>query len=336
MKFNKDYFYIDIKHLKNKIIFPFQLYIYNDVNNQHTLYLHANSPLESKKKLLLEYIIDKGATLAISRKQIKTFLIEQSYKESDIPSLAQTTEHQLEKNQKMYLYLYEKRRKDNPFIFQDELKKADRENDFTQLIEEARAEILTFDVTTNETVSLSIYLAEDLLIEDNYTNRIVAVSYFLAKILNIKDQEALADLVTAAFLAHIGLTQVERSVFNGNLNEIDDRTKNQYQKHAALSQHLLRKCGVKLSDRCVTAIIEHHERADGSGYPNNKVEEYIEPLALVIGAVSHIFEHTAGHYDGSNRSFSTVIANIKNRSLSSGLELEFGDKMLDAIDGLFK
>ncbi len=334
MKYNKDYFYIKPEHLKDKIIFPFQLYVFNKVNKEHTLYLYANSPLDKKKRELLLYIINRGGEIAIKRGQAKTFLSNQEINEADIPSLKKTGEHQLQKNQKMYLHLYEKRQEEKPFIFKDELKKASEEEDYSYIIEEARSEILTFEVTVNETVSLAVYLAETLLTEDNYTNRIVAMSYFIAKTINIKDQESLGDLIVASFLAHIGLTQVEKSILEAPLSDFNPQVISQYRKHPALSQHLLRKCGVKLSDRCLKAIIEHHERVDGSGFPSNKVEGYIEPLALIVGVVSHMFEHTIGHHDGTKRALKTIIANLGNRSVNSGLELEFGDKILEGIENL--
>lgn len=336
MKYNKDYFYIQIKHLKEGPIYPFQIHVYNNVNHQHTLYLHANSPLDKQKKQLLEYIIERGGEIAIKRKQSKTFLQAQKLSEADIPSLGQRKEHQLEKNQKMYQHLYEQRKEAKAFIFDHELKSAVNTDDFSEIIEQVKSEVLTFEVTSSSTISLAIFLAEALLTEDNYTNRIVAISYYVAKTINILDQEALADLIVASLLAHIGLTQVERSVFQGSLTEMPAQTNSSYKKHPALSQHLLRKSGVKLTDRCLKTIIEHHERADGSGYPNNKVEEYIEPLALVLGAVSHIFEHTIGLHDGNKRGFDTVITNIRNQSVSSGLELGFGDKILNGIEGLLK
>lgn len=331
MKYNKEYFYIEMNHLKEGVIFPFQIFVFNQINNQHTLYLHANSPLEEKKKQLLQYIIDKGGVIAISRNQVKTFLNNQGLKEKDIPSLMQEAEHSLQKNQKMYKHLYEQRKNEGQFLFDKEFKNALADDNFQNIIDEARAEILTFEVTVNHTVSLAIYLTEILLNEDNYINRIVAISYFIAKQIDIKDQESLSDLVVAAFLSHIGLTQVERSVFNSSLNEQPKHTIHQYMKHPALSQHLLRKCGVKISDRCIKTIIEHHERTDGSGYPSNKMAPHIDILALIIGLISHVFEHTTGHINGSKRDFTAIVRNIKKKNVSAGLELEFSDKIVEVL-----
>ncbi|MEK6626979.1 MAG: hypothetical protein AABY86_18585, partial [Bdellovibrionota bacterium] len=78
---------------------------------------------------------------------------------------------------------------------------------------------------------------------------------------------------------------------------------------------------------CYQIMLEHHERTDGSGFPNFKHEGQIEPLAQVLGAVSHIFEYHYGLVTGQKTPLQSIFTNLKNKTLTAGLEIEFGDKV---------
>ena len=153
------------------------------------------------------------------------------------------------------------------------------------------------------------------MLDDNLTNRIVACSYFLAKNLDFKDEESLGDLVCAAFFHHLGMTQQDFTYCHVSQLELSNKEKREMQKTPALSQHLLRKSRADLSDRCMKIIFEHHERWDGQGYPNFKRGAFIDPLALVLGAVSHIFEYQSGKVTGRPEKMKTIMTNLKIKHL---------------------
>lgn len=329
--YHKDFFYIEKDHLKDESVFSFQLYIYNPQNREHTLFLHPNSPLDEPRVKLLDFILERGGMLAINRKQKKSFLRDVNLKEEDIPGLKAREEGQEEKNRKMAIYMLEKHRAEKPFHLHQEIKAALLEDNFTQLIEEARLEICCFPVDVSDTVSLCPLLAEELLHEDNFINRAVTLCYFMAKILKIKDDEGLADVIVAAFFAHLGLTQLPYSMIGHPSLELSSGQVRLYQKHPGLTQHLLRKSKINLSDRCLKVILEHHERADGSGYPHHKIEEYLDSFSLLVGAAYHLIEQTSGLIDGKKKTFESVIKKMTGKEITNGLEWEFGDTILDAI-----
>jgi len=59
----------------------------------------------------------------------------------------------------------------------------------------------------------------------------------------------------------------------------------QYQSHVALGVNLARKMG--LSANAMLAIAQHHEHADGSGYPGHFRSDKISPLSHVVALVNH-------------------------------------------------
>jgi hypothetical protein len=331
MRIPNELFHIDFDHLKGQKIFPYHLFVFNPTNGSYSAFLFANSPLTEDKSSFLEFILNKGGELAVDMKQKKTFLVNTDLKEEDIPSL-NVEEHELERSRiENQNNLDMQNAMQGEVKFKEDLKKSIEEDNFLEMITRVKNEAMTFSVRKSHTVSLSSYLSEKLLVEDNFINRIVAVSYFMAKNCDMKDEEALGDILCAAFFCHLGHTQLDSKLTHKPHLEFTDNELKQYKKHPNLSHHLLNKSGVELSERCMNIIFQHHERADGSGYPMFKKGEHIDQLSLILGAVSHIFEYSYGHVTGTKTEMVKVIRNLKNKSFTAGLEFEFGDKIYESI-----
>ena len=333
---DNNYFRIDIEMLKlqeeEEALFPFHLYIYNPSSDSYTPYLFANSPLVKEKQEFLDYILNKGGELAVSLKQKLTFLTHSEIKEDEIPDLKEPETHELLlKREERIAKLEKAQEKKGKFHFRQQLTKTMGTDDWWPLIENAKIEIMALSVTRSHTCSLATLLAEILLTEDNYTNRMLALSYHLCKNTGMDDDQALGDLVCATFFSHLGQTQLDFDFSHQAHIEMNDKRRKEYKKHPGLAQHLIRKSGVVLSERCVNIINQHHERFDGTGYPDQKTGAFIEPLALVLGAASHLVEYHTGKVSGSKTALNAIIHNIKNKTLSPGLEIEFGDTLYESI-----
>lgn len=343
MRIPEELFHIELTHLKEDKIFPFHLYVYNPQSNSYSAYLFANAPFTEDKRDFAEFIEDKGGSLAIDKKQKRTFLQALGHKEEDIPSLQARELSELEKKRLEKLkaihesYISddgEELVKPPAYDLKDGLSSCIKEDNFLPMIIAARNEIEVFEVNISHTVSLAAYLAENLLTEDNFTNRIVAVSYFMTKNMDMKDQETLADIICAGFFCHLGYTQLDYSISHTPELELTEKDQRKLRKHPGYSHHLLVKSGVEISDRCKHIIFQHHERYDGSGYPSQKHSDFIDILALTLGAITHIFEFSEGRINGGRLPLGSVINRLKNKTFTSGLEFEFGDKIYENLINL--
>lgn len=330
---SENYFHVDLELLKPKAyaIYPFQIFVYHPIAKNYNVFLHGNSPLTKEKLEFLKFITQKGGEVAISRKQKRTFLHSCRVKEEDIPSLKEVTEHEFITRQRERAKKREQKESKEKFHFKDELEKATKSDNWMPLIEEIRDLALTFPYTISHTVSLASTLAEKLLTKDSPTNRVVALSAHLAQGCGMKDPLALGDLICAAFLAHLGHTQMQMLFSQKAYLELSSPQRRDYSKHPGLSQHMIRKSGLIISERCNKILYQHHERFDGSGYPEYKQGQFIEPLALVLGASAHILEYSSGKITGSPVAMSVVIKNMKEKTLSPGLEIEFGDTIYESL-----
>ncbi len=333
----QDFFNISIEMLKEDKLFPFHLYVYNPQSKLHTVFLHANSPLTDDHYEFINFIVEKGGSLSVDRRQKRTFLNSVDLVEDDIPSLQkrEMTEIELKRMEKLSAIAIEKSNAESGELPKYDLKSGINQcidNDsFLPMILSAKKEIEIFELNISHTVSLAGFLAENLLNEDNRVNRIVAISYYFAKNMNMNDQETLADIVCAAYFSHLGYTQLDHSLSHRPISELSEKDKERLKKHPGYSHHLLLKSGVEISERCKNIIFQHHERYDGSGYPRQKHSEFIDTLALILGVVSHILEYSAGDITGSKLPIRSVIQRMKNKTFSAGLEFEFGDKIYENI-----
>jgi response regulator RpfG family c-di-GMP phosphodiesterase len=330
-----DFFIIEKTNLKEKKTFPFQLYIFNPLHKKFSLVLNGNRPLTKEVDDFIDFLQERGGKLAVLRKQKRTFLKAQEINECEIPSLKNRELHDLEKEQIMYIKLKEFHiEKNGVFDFQNSFEKAIAIDDFSWIIESARVEILAFSVTHSPTTSLAIHLAKAHLTSDNFINRIVACAYFAAKTMKLDDLTTLSDVIVASFLLHLGYTQLPLSSSRTpflSLNEYDSK---KFKKHTMLATHLLKRGSLDISERCKKVILDHHERPSGHGYPEEKLSESIDIIALLVGAITHLFEFSSGKITGNKQSLKYAIINIKNKSFIPGLEFDFGDKITDIIENL--
>jgi response regulator RpfG family c-di-GMP phosphodiesterase len=332
MKNEYDFFLIDKEHLKGKNTFPFQLYIFNPAHKNYSLFLNGNRPITKEHNEFLDYILERGGKIAILKNQRKTFLVAQEMDASEVPSLKERELHPLEKERIMNLKLkemYEEKR--GAFSLQSAFEKACYDNNFAQIIEEVRMDVLTFSVTASPTISLAIHLVKNHLEADNYTNRIVATSYLLAKNTDILDQDALSDIICGAYFSHVGLTQLPLTITRTPYRNLPEKERNLFQKHTILGQHLIKKSQIDLSERAKKIILDHHERSTGNGYPAMKYGDQIDTLSQIVGAVSHLFEYTTGRMTGRQSTMKATLKSMAAKSYLPGLEFDFGEKVFQSI-----
>jgi putative nucleotidyltransferase with HDIG domain len=88
----------------------------------------------------------------------------------------------------------------------------------------------------------------------------------------------------AALLHDLGMIQVPRSILDKSTS-LDDSDREVIHKHCAASASIFRELEVEanLPSQIVARVIEeHHERMDGSGYPNQKKGDEIHPFSRII------------------------------------------------------
>ena len=139
-----------------------------------------------------------------------------------------------------------------------------------------------------------IYVAVESISElkdfDEYTYihsiNVALYSMLLANWMNL-DKEDIKDLVKAALLHDIGKAKVPDSILN-KPSKFTDEELLEMRSHAQHGYDICKDMD-GISDRVKEAILSHHEKIDGSGYPNGLKNDEISLFSKII-AVCDVYD----------------------------------------------
>ncbi len=207
-------------------------------------------------------------------------------------------------------------------------------DDFLPLIKTVQEQTTMLSLYIGPSTSLAKYLGDQLLDHDSFTNRLVALSFLLAKQNGLDDDEELGDLIIAAFISHLGTSQINSDIDYFPHNLISYEMTKELRKHSLFSIHLAKKAGLQISPNCASIIEEHHERIDGTGYPHMKKDEFVNPLSQVLGLCAHVLEFSGGKINGERYTLKQTITLIRDLAMIPGLENNFPPALVQVLYGI--
>lgn len=152
-------------------------------------------------------------------------------------------------------------------------------DDFSKLIASCRTTVALFDKIHNMRQDDDSVYAHCL--------NVALISRMMGKWLKLDDKER--DILTLCGLFHdIGKTAIPNEI----LNKPDKYTDEEFamiKQHPVSSYELLKH--QPIDERIKHAALQHHERWDGSGYPNNIVGDAIEDYAAIV-AIADVYDAT--------------------------------------------
>ncbi|KIL37725.1 hypothetical protein SD71_01250 [Cohnella kolymensis] len=165
------------------------------------------------------------------------------------------------------------------------------------MIKDLRQTALPMLIETLSTGSLIQFLVHLRRKDDitlTHSIGVAALSIMLGRWLNLSSEE-LTDLAVAALLHDIGKLRIERHL----LNKPGKLTVGEYEeikKHTVYGYEMLRN-SPDIKELCALPALRHHERLNGTGYPNRLTGDAIDKFSRLI-AVTDVF-----HAMSSNRSY---------------------------------
>lgn len=128
----------------------------------------------------------------------------------------------------------------------------------------------------------------------------------------------------AALIADSGMAKLNHSLLEkkGRLN---DQEFEEIKKHTTYSYRFIEK-SPSLGKGAKLAILQHHERLDGSGYPFGVKEEKIHPFAKVVAIADAYHAMTAERLYQNKRPFFDAIINMFKLKF-----IQFDERMLDVF-----
>lgn len=136
-----------------------------------------------------------------------------------------------------------------------------------------------------------------------------------------------ANLVLAATFHDVGVPATKSAAQwrSPHLWESDEQT--EYKNHVPLGLAILRSSAVKFPDPVLRMIEEHHERCDGTGYPQGLQEPNIHEGAKILSIVNTFEQLCRGHETGAPLSPAEAAAYVLAHSEELGLSPAITQKL---------
>ena len=128
----------------------------------------------------------------------------------------------------------------------------------------------------------------------NISNHALHVAIYAVKLGNLLNfsPSKLSTIATAALLHDVGYKKVDKDILNKEDKYCDDDTK-EVQKHVRYGIEIIKHNDIN-DPNILNAILYHHERYDGSGYPHAVLEKDISDFASILG-ICDVFDALTNH-----------------------------------------
>ncbi|MBL7713987.1 MAG: HD domain-containing protein [Bdellovibrionales bacterium] len=144
------------------------------------------------------------------------------------------------------------------------------------------------------------------------------------------DNDLLGDIALAGILHDIGLSSISRWSIPEQLSDPQQMTEN-YRKHVELGLKTLRKHGTEASLRVQTLLEQHHEKFDGSGFPQSLQGFHVDDVAQLLAMANLLEEISSGQWDGKKRSRKQAIEEIERLEKTRTHPQFFNPDVLSAV-----
>ncbi len=168
------------------------------------------------------------------------------------------------------------------------------------------AEVIMGNIISDEKAFLSLVQASSY---DYYTYthciNVAIYSIGIGRFLGFS-QDDLKALALGAALHDVGKSKVDQNILNKQ-EKLNDEEFNHIKQHAPLGFEILFETVGEMDERVLSAVRHHHEKLDGSGYPDGISGSKISTFARIV-AVADIFDalNTKRCYKNSMSTFETL------------------------------
>ncbi|MFD1179070.1 HD-GYP domain-containing protein [Paenibacillus puldeungensis] len=157
-----------------------------------------------------------------------------------------------------------------------------------------------------DVVSLLIAFTEDDVNVYNHSLQVGLLSYYIAIWLGYSSEECY-EISKAGYLHDIGKSQVRQSLRNRE-HELVGEELEELKRHTTYGYEIIHK---SMNEETTALVaLQHHEREDGSGYPEGLKKEEIHPYASIVAVANAYVDLTAPEGSRSRQDLLTVLRKI--------------------------
>jgi HD-GYP domain-containing protein (c-di-GMP phosphodiesterase class II) len=247
----------------------------------------TNRPIMSKKTVLSEHLINILKVFLVKEVEVEKTLVNglpctapSTGKEKNLSLKSDRTERTF-----VELFLQAKQEFKKEFISWQSGMQID--------IAKLRSIIVPFieqtDMSSSDIFNLHHYSTKTEYLYD-HPLAVGVISAFIAKKLNYSKGEV-TQIALAGCLSDCGMAKISPSILNKNTTLTVEEFE-EIKKHPTFSYQMVRNSPL-LKDATKIAILHHHERMDGSGYPFGEKASRIHPFAKILAVADSFHAMTS-------------------------------------------
>ncbi len=275
----------------------------------------------------LSLLINKGAKLSeLLLKKLVQADIRHLYIEDEI-SKGIELDPMISDEIKLQAFVIMKRFYESQMVKQDQNVEAIRESSIREL-KDIVDDIITEIYSKNEQKYYSTELMGAEMYHYNHAVEVMILSLLIGRKMGL-DREKLLKLGMGAILADIGKARVPQDILNKK-GKLEPEEFDEMKRHVDYSYAILKDL-VGLSSLSRQIVLLHHEKLDGSGYPNGFTGEQI-PLLVRIATVCDIFSAIVADRTYNNRISVDTAIEILRGAAPTKIDQDVFMTLLQVID----
>ncbi len=275
----------------------------------------------------LSLLINKGAKLSeLLIKKLIQADIRHLYIEDEI-SRGIELDPMISDEIKLQAFVIMKKFYESQMVKQDQNVEAIRESSIREL-KDIVDDIITEIYSKNEQKYYSTELMGAEMYHYNHAVEVMILSLLIGRKMGL-DREKLLKLGMGAILADIGKARVPQDILNKK-GKLEPEEFDEMKRHVDYSYAILKDL-VGLSSLSRQIVLLHHEKLDGSGYPNGFTGEQI-PLLVRIATVCDIFSAIVADRTYNNRISVDTAIEILRGAAPTKIDQDVFMTLLQVID----
>ena len=135
-------------------------------------------------------------------------------------------------------------------------------------------------------------------------------------------------------LHDIGLSMIDPAIANKDVEDMTPEEFEEYKQHPIYSADLIARKKIPASSIVMNAILQHHERPDGSGFPNGETSDQIHELSRLCAIADTFDDLTSvrpGHIHYTPKEALEKIAGMTGEKPMAGFDPDLPKKLLFAL-----
>jgi HD-GYP domain-containing protein (c-di-GMP phosphodiesterase class II) len=145
------------------------------------------------------------------------------------------------------------------------------------------------------------------------------------------DQELIADIALASLLHDIGVSQVSATATTLPFKHHLWTHSQQYAQHVPEGMKLLNAYAPDLSNRIKVIVSHHHEKFDGSGYPQGLQGFQVDDIAQLVSMADTLESISSGQWDGEIRTIQESLLKLEAMEKTRNFPEHFNPEVFAAI-----